>query len=156
MGPTMRAVLVLTVLVAVLTGCSEEAPPPVDPAVSIPTPGPEVDSAVRAAVEYVEAVRQHDAGAVYELAWSGLRRKETRSEFLARTKFGGVSDARISGMMEVGWDPRGRRMAIVPVIVTVSGAPQVGRVLLLKEAGTWRYFDLALPDQVPDLADQRP
>ena len=82
--------------------------------------------------------------------------RETRAEFLRRTKFGGVSDARISGVIQVGWDPRGRRMAIVPVIVTVSEAPQVGRVLLLREDGAWRYFDLALPDQVPDLTDKHP
>ncbi|HSV38416.1 MAG TPA: hypothetical protein VLI04_06615 [Nocardioidaceae bacterium] len=152
----MRTVLALAFCLSVLTGCSEDPTLADDPAVSIPTPGPEVDAAVEVAVKYVEAVRQHDAGAVYELAWSGLRRKETRAEFLARTKFGGVSDARISGLAEVGWDSRGRRIAIVPVIVTASGAPQVGRVLLLKEAARWRYFDLALPDQVPDLTDQRP
>ena len=152
----MRAALALAVCLAVLTGCSEEPTQADDPVVSIPTPGPEVDAAVRLAVKYVEAVRQHDAGAVYELAWSGLRRKETRSEFLGRTKFGGVSDARISGTVEIGWDARGRRMAIVPVIVTASGAPQIGRVLLLKEGARWRYFDLALPDQVPDLTDEKP
>ena len=154
----MRPVLAPCLALVLLAGCSgEPTDEPTNPTtMTIPTPGQDVDAAARVAVEYLEAVRHHDAGAVYALAWSGLRAKETRAEFLRRTKFGGVSDARISGVIQVGWDPRGRRMAIVPVIVTVSEAPQVGRVLLLREDGAWRYFDLALPDQVPDLTDKHP
>lgn len=155
----MRAVLVSLLALLLVSGCGgdgEADPTSHETTMTIPTPVPDVDAAAKVAVEYVEAVRHHDAGAIYALAWSGLREKETRGEFLDRTKFGGVSDARISGVIEVGWDKRGRRLAIVPIIVTVSQAPQIGRVLLIREQGAWRYFDLAVPDQVPDLTARRP
>ena len=101
----MRTVLALVLSLALLgggllSGCDEARVE--DPPVSIPTVDPELDAAARVGVQYVEAVRHHDAGAIYALAWSGMREKESRAQFLERTKFGGVSDARISGTIRLG------------------------------------------------------
>ncbi len=160
----MRTALALTLLL--LLGCSTETDQPTSGAAPLterPSPSPpgtvgtrELDAATRVAVAYVAAVREHDAAAIYELAWSGLRQAQTRPEFVAATDLEQVSDARISGIVQVGWSAEGQRLAIAPVIVTADQVRQIGRVLLVRERGRWRYLDVASPDQVPGLTQERP
>ena len=156
----------LPVLLLVLTGCSNgaDAPyssaPPITQAptasASVPTPAPDVDAAATVAVKYVAAVREHNAAAIYQLAWSGLRKGVTKRAFAADMHLDGVTDARISGVLQVGWDDRGRRLAIAPVIVTSQAIPQIGRVLFLRENGQWRFFDMVDPLVAPELSPERP
>lgn len=168
MDGIMRTALAVCLLL--LTGCSAETSQPTSStdlttqtptgtptgAPSIPTPSREVDAAVRVGVQYLEAVRADDAGAIYDLAWSGLRASETRDEFVERTVLDGVTNARVSGVARVGWDADGQRLAVVPVIVTADDVPQVGRVLLVREDQQWKFYDVTTPDAVPELTEERP
>lgn len=119
------------------------------------TPSPDLDAAVSIAVRYTEAVREHNAGAIWDIGSAEVRETE-RETFIEGYSFTGVTDARVSGVGEVGWDSSGQRMAIVPVIVTVAGAPQIGRILVVKENGEWRFYDAVSFEQTPALTQERP
>jgi hypothetical protein len=148
-------------LLLAVTACSHstETPyssaPPITQAPTTKIPA-DLDTAAKVAVRYVAAVRHHDAAAIYALAWSGLRKGVTRKAFVADMDLAGVTGARISGVVQVGWDDQGHRLAIAPVIVTSDKIPQIGRVLFLKEDGSWRFYDQRDPMQAPALTQERP
>ncbi|MFT4009164.1 MAG: hypothetical protein QM655_03880 [Nocardioidaceae bacterium] len=119
------------------------------------SPSPQLDAAVRVAVKYARAVRDHDAGAIWDIAAKEVQ-KTPRKKFVAGYSFAGVTNARLSGVGEVGWTTTGRHLAVVPVTVTVDDAPQIGRILIQKEGGRWRFFDAVTIDQVPALSDRPP
>ena len=108
-----------------------------------------LEAPTQVAVKYVEALRHGDAGAIYALASAGLRKAVSRKEFLAQTDLSGVTAARISNQLQVGRADDGTEYAIAPIQVTVSGATQDGRLILVHEHGQWRYVDSVAPDQAP-------
>jgi len=160
---TMRTALV--VLLLALTACSNQPDVPVSsarPVTQAPTPSgsaqpqPDLDAAVAAAVTWTDAVRRHDAGAIYDMAWSGLRQGTSRKAFVGDLDLDTVTNARLSGTVVVGWSKDGQRAAIAPVIVTSDEIPQIGRVILVREKGKWRFFNQVEPGQEPELSQDRP
>lgn len=154
------ALLVLGVAGALLANAlsgdgGAAAAPDVPASTASGEPSPQLDAAVRVATKYTAAVRDHDAAAIWDMAAEEVQRT-ARKKFVAGYSFDGVTDARISGIGAVGWTSTGRHLAVVPVTVTVNGAPQIGRILVEKQDGTWRFFDAVSLDQVPALTDRPP
>ena len=163
MGATMRTALV--VLLLTLVSCSDEPSGPAssaDPVSEAPRPACRFDTSdrlgppTRVATEYLQALRDHDEDAVYDLAAAGLREQQTREEFTTGLAIDGVQDARISGITRTGWTEDGSFRAVVPVQVTVSGVIQEGRVVLTRENGEWRFVAAVSPPEAPDLSVRTP
>lgn len=165
----MRTPLALTAAVTLVTavalgGCSTEGQGPVTsveavteaPTPTIPDPEPGTVGPTRVAVEYAEAMRARDAGALYDLASRAVQGAETREEYIERLDLSTVTNARLSGTVKVGWTEAGLRLAVAPVIVTADGLPQPGRIVLLREDGDWRYVDAVPIGSEPDLLAERP
>jgi hypothetical protein len=153
---TIPALVVAACLLTVLTGCSGSATSD-QPRVTTTTVDPTrlaaeqimLEAPTQVAVKYVDALRHRDAGAIYALASSGLRAAVSRTEFLAETDLSGVSGARISNVLKVGRAEDGTVYAVAPIEVTVHGAVQDGRLILVQEGKRWRYVDSVAPDQAP-------